>query len=184
MDRKIEFVYDSIHDIQSTVRAIDTKIATILVVIVIPLTSLGEIVGRIDTLWTNKNILFNWIIVILFGLFWILSFILASLAIAAIENPSKHVRDINNPSNIYYGEGLYKKDLRDVFLNRSNLKSIKNVDAHYADFPDNDEDIVKELVFEQMKLIYIRELKIIRFNYSLYATYIWFTFGLIIYFLS
>ena len=184
MDKKIEFIYDSIHDIQSTIRAVDTKVATLLIVISIPLTNIGKIVNHLENLLFKGYRIFGWILVVVFVLSWILSLVAAVRAITAIDDPLKHINNSSRFKGAYYGGKLYKMGFIDVFLNRDILKASKDVDGHYVDFPEQDIDIAKELIFEQMKLAYIRDIKICRFNFSIQATYLWFSFGLIIYFCS
>ena len=162
MDKKIEFIYDSIHDIQSTIRAVDTKVATLLIVISIPIANIGEIADYLENFLSKRCDVFGWTLVAVFA----------------------HVANSEQLKGVYYGSDLYKINILDIFFNRDVLKTSKSVDIYYEDFPGENIDIAKELIFEQMKLTYIRDIKIYRFNFSIRATYFWFTFGFIIYFIS
>lgn len=184
MDKKIEFIYDSIHDIQSTIRAIDTKIATLLIVTGIPLANLEKIINYLGKFLYKVAPVLGYTLIFFLVLSWILSFAAALRAISAIDNPLKHIINSERFKGVYYSGNLYKTGFLDVFFNRDVLKTSKNVDDHYQDFPEQDIDIVKELIFEQMKLAYIRDIKICRFNFSIKATYFWFVISLIIYFWS
>ncbi|MEZ8141908.1 hypothetical protein [Enterovibrio sp. FF113] len=55
------------------------------------------------------------------------------------------------------------------------MKDIANVAATY---PDTADGIELELSFEHMKLIYIRDIKLHRLNFSLAVSAIWFAVGL------
>lgn len=184
MDKKIEFIYDSIHDIQSTIRAIDTKVAALLVILSIPLTNVGTIINDLNKFLSKDYGVFKWILILTFAVSWVVSLIAAARAISAIDKPSNHVVNSKKLRNTYYGGGLYKMEFLDVFFNRDSLKAFKDVDSYYDDFPEQDLDIAKELIFEQMKLVYIRDIKICRFNFSIQATYLAFALGLTIYLVS
>lgn len=184
MDRKIEFLYDSIHDIQSTIRAIDTKVATLLLVLSIPLTNVETIVNHLDKFLSKGYGIFGWILVVIFAISWALSLIAAARAISAIDKPLNHIINSERFKNTYYGGGLYKMGFLDIFLNRDSLKASKDVNSYYRDFPEQDLDTAKELIFEQMKLVYIRDIKICRFNFSIQATYSGFALGLTMYLVS
>lgn len=184
MDRKIEFIYDSIHDIQSTIRAIDTKVAALLVVLSIPLTNVGTIVNDLSKFLSKDYGVFKWILVVVFAVSWVLSLIAAARAISAIDKPSIQIVNSKKFKNTYYGGELYKMEFLDIFFNRDSLKAFKDVDSYYDDFPEQDLDIAKGLIFEQMKLVYIRDIKICRFNFSIQATYLAFTLGLTMYLVS
>lgn len=91
-------------------------------------------------------------------------------SITAIDNPSNHIINASDFKGIYYSGYLFETNYSDIFLNREELKSSKDVLTHYADFSNDAEEIARELAFEQMKLIYIRDIKICRFNFSIVAT--------------
>lgn len=181
MTEKLQFIRDSILDIQSTIRVIDTKIAVLLVILLSPLSNLGSISTHIESFVTKFPDCFDWFIVLIFIISWVLSVIAAIRVISSIDNPASHIVNNDKYSGVFYSGGLYSAGILDVFFNRLILKASKDVDRHLTTFPDSDESIEKELVFEQMKLVYIRDLKLCRLSFSISATFIWLPVGLFIY---
>lgn len=184
MSDKLQFIRDSILDVQATIRVTDTKIAVLIVILLAPLSNLGRISAHID----NFIIKFpsNWelLIVLLFVVSWGAAIVAAIRVISAIDNPAAHIINNDLCSGSYYSGGLYTPGITDVFTNREILKASKDVDSHLLTFPNNIEEIEKELVFEQMKLVYIRDIKFCRLSFSIQATYIWMVLGMFIYIYS
>ncbi len=181
MDEKINFIKSSISDIQATIRAIDTKIGFALLIVLFPLTNLGKVQWHLINI-SNKNpkLLFTFLS-LLFCLLWLASLVGLIRAISAIDNPTKHIINNSKFSGTYYAGGVYTFGLSDVFSNRDVIKASIDVDSFFSKIPAEKGAIAKELSFEQLKLVYIRDIKIKRLNFSLFATYIWLTIGLLIY---
>lgn len=154
MKNKISFIKDSILDIQETIRAIDTKIAALLVILCVPFTMLGNISSHIEHIIKN-GYKYSIVIIIIFILSWAFSLVSIIRAVSAIDNPSNHIINSSSFKGIYYGKYLFTTSILDVFFNRDVLKASKDVLTHYADFSDNETEIAKELILEQMKLIYV-----------------------------
>jgi len=72
----------------------------------------------------------------------------------------------------------------DAIYNRKSLKTSIEFDEHYFNFPKRQEDIIRELVFEQMKLIYIRDIKFYRLRTIIHGIFAWLMAGTIIYIYS
>lgn len=184
MDKKLSFIYAAINDCQSTVRAIDTKLGALLTAILVP-------IGVIDKIWVVVKSFMSYqdhVIATIGGyLFFIIwGFIVLALirTLSAIDNPSAHIKGASNFSGVFYCGGQFNFSWLDVILNRKNVQSIDQVSVINARHPENPANIQKELVFEQMKLVYIRDIKLYRLKCSLYGAFIWALFGLTIYGLS
>lgn len=184
MDEKLQFIRDSILDTQTTIRSIDTKVAVLLVLLLAPLSNLGRISTHIENFIINFPSFWDWLIVVLFVAAWSIAIISAIRVISAIDNPSAHIVNNNLCIGIYYSGDLFKPGILDVFINRDVLKASKDIDKHLHAMPNDINIIERELVFEQMKLIYIRDIKLIRLSFSIHATYIWLPVGLFIYIYS
>jgi hypothetical protein len=187
-----EFLIASIADIQSTIRAIDTKLISILVILLIPITTVGKVALYIHHfLISNPPIYLHIIMVftlILFVLFWLLSLFAVLNGISSIDNPSEHLCDLNCSKGTFYNGGLYPVKLIDAFFNRKDLKSIVALNEQIIILPQNENDAVKELLLEQHKLAYIRDIKIIRqkvgFKLLIYFLLLGFFLWLICYLLT
>lgn len=178
MRSKVNFVSAAILDTQATIRAIDVKVAAILVGIIAPFASVNLIFKHLGHFGVQSP---RWIfmgLVVLFLLLWLLSLIALVRAIAAIDNPSQHIINTSNCKGSFYGGGLYDLSIFDVFLNRDIIKASKDPQSFIVQLPANETEIELELVFEQMKLAYIRDVKIHRLDWGLRFALLWLVFGM------
>ncbi len=184
MDNTVSFMRDSILDIQSTIRALDTKVAALLVVLLAPLSNLGKIINHVDNYLIKYPDNWHLVVVMFFAVSWALALIASIRVISAIDNPAGHIINADEYSGVYYSGGLFNPSIIDVFFNSSTLKASRDVESHLAIFPNDETSVKQELAFEQLKLVYIRDIKLVRFKFSLHAIYVWMTLGLFIYLLS
>ncbi|WP_319231936.1 hypothetical protein [Draconibacterium orientale] len=154
-EKQIEFLLASINDIQSTIRAFDNKIIAIIVVIILPLSQLKLLISIYSHLIIDY--LFIGILTLsVFVITWLLSLIFSILCILSIENPASKIVNDCNAKGIFYGAGLFKINYR-YLLFRKKLVSTKSISDYSKDFKLK--EIKKELVYEQMKLTFIRDVK-------------------------
>jgi hypothetical protein len=161
------FLYAAIADAQGTIRATDSKIGVLLVILIIPLTKFGAIYGKCSALLGGENKClaeFVAVLTFMFVCLWFLSFLAAMRAIIAIDDPSRHI-DGTKPTGIFYSGGLFDPKFLDALLNRPILAK-KQLQQQLAELPTSAEDINKELLFEHAKLVYIRAMKINRMKYA------------------
>ena len=184
MNDKISFLYASISDVQSTIRAIDTKIGILILFIFFPLTNITKVFTQTDNIININPSWYIYLTVMIFFFSWAASTIISIRAISAVDNPSDHIINSNEYSGVFYSGHLYEPEITDAIFNRIVLKATKDVTGHFNSIPDDINMIAKELTFEQMKLIYIRDIKLNRLKWSLNFTYIWLVFGLIVYLIS
>lgn len=164
---KITFLYAAIADAQNTIRAIDTKMGVLLVMLAIPLTKFGSIFGKCHALVTCQNKCvseFAPILIAIFAVLWFLSFWAAIRAMVGIDNPSRHIDGVK-PSGIFYSGDLFTPTFADAFLNRPILAK-KQLQQQLDNLPASADDIEKELTFEHAKLVYIRSMKMNRMKYA------------------
>ncbi|MEA4968086.1 MAG: hypothetical protein VB048_08240 [Bacteroidaceae bacterium] len=139
-ETKIDFVKTVISDTQDTIRAVDIKTEILLGILVLVMTG-------IFTCFYNK---FDCLI-LLTMFFWLISVVLALCVLYPFDNPCNGVKN-PNLKGLFYGISFMKKG------------KIDN-DALYSDIKELSEtDLLKELVFDFSKLIYIRDRKIKKFN--------------------
>jgi hypothetical protein len=110
-----------------------------------------------------------------FALSWLLAFIFAMRGIIGIDNPADHVPG-TIPNGVFYGGYLYNLSFFDTLFN-SNIQSAFKLGDHLARIPLDHETIKNELVFEQMKLIYIRTIKMARHKFAFFFGAIWIICG-------
>ena len=176
-DKQIEFLYNSISDSQEIIRAIDTKVSFLLVIIIIPLSSLGKIYQKCNMLYDSHTLWY--ILVIPFILFWLISGAALLKTLVGISNPRDHVFGLPQkpnkyyrPNGSFYGGYLFsfnpKKNFTGFLYNISHnfynhkIKSNHSIYTEIKKLPKDDDEIIKELVLEKIKITYIREIKILR----------------------
>ena len=181
-DKILAFLYASITDIQSSIRVNDTKAAVVIGILVIALSNTGKIYLNFsklhESLYCGPSQWQLWLLIILFLLTWLTSFIAAIRAVIAIHNPSSHVSATNHPSGTFYNGGLYDLGFGDAFVSR-NVTSKVNLENYTNKLPDSIEAIKQELVFEQMKLAYIRDTKAVRLKWAYIFVLVWLASGFI-----
>jgi hypothetical protein len=184
MENKIAFIAGAILDVQSTIRAIDVKIGALLVAVLTPFSNLGRICAHFQNISQNFNKPLTLLLLIMFFGVWVLSIVSLIRGLAAIDNPAKHIVNSNKYKGSFYGGNLYNFGFLDCLLNRSIIKANKDVSTFELDIPENKNKIETELVFEQMKLIYIRDAKLHRLKWGINFASIWFILGLFSYIVS
>lgn len=176
--RKSKFILNAILDTQATIRAIDVKIGYLLAALLVPFALLGRIwahLSNIHSILTNYHI--GDILAGTFLLLWIFSILCFIRALSAIDNPTDHINNSHRYKGIFYSGGLYKFGFLDSFLNRNFIKAHDEVPTFLSKIPNNTAEVLHELTLEQMKLIYIREIKLHRLKIGITAATFWFLFG-------
>lgn len=164
MDSKNAFIAKSIDDIQLTVRAIDVKIGALLAGIIVPFSSFGRIWAHFHHIRSVLPWEIGLILWAIFFLMWFCTIFILVRGLSAIDNPALHIVNAGKYTGSFYGGGLYTFGFLDAMLNRSIVKASKDVSTFSADLPNSKDEISDELVFEQLKLIYIRDIKLFRLN--------------------
>lgn len=181
MPSKLDFISAAISDTQATIRAIDVKIAALLVGVLAPLANTNRVFAHINHFCLQSP---RWIfmaIVVSFLLSWLLALAALVRAISAIDNPSDHIINTKKCKGTYYAGGLYTLNFTDAFFNRDIIKASKDPQSFAMELPSNDDEIEIELVFEQMKLVYIREAKLNRLKWGLHFSQIFLVLGIFIF---
>jgi uncharacterized membrane protein len=172
--RKLEFLYQSIGDIRSTIRALDTKVSFLLVVLFIPVNKLGRIYAKIRELLVSGNILVQIstaIIGVVFAVTWAVALWSALRTLMGIYNP-RHSIDGDRPEGCFFPANLFSFGLLDVLF-KGAARSNVQFSGYAKSIPGEEREIADQVVFEQMKLIYITMLKSKRCQLAYWATLFW-----------
>ena len=177
MSDKIEFLYKALDDIQGTIRAIDVKISFILAIVLAPLAVSPTIIDSIIILKGDC-----WFVVplILSLILWGTALYLCLKALSSVGNPADKVffGNLHKPSGLFFSGYLFAGTFnwKSLILNSSGLskETFEKQLGHYSSI-----DVEKELVFEQMKLCYIREIKMYRQFWIFRVVTVWGTLSLI-----
>lgn len=181
MRSRLDFVSAAILDIQATIRAIDVKVAALLVGVLAPLANVSRVFSHLDRFGSLSPEWFFVLLAFLFLLSWLLALITLVNAIGAIDNPAQHIINTDGCRGCFYAGGLYSLNIVDAFLNRDIIKASKDPYSFSATLPANENEMEVELVFEQMKLAYIRDVKRNRLNWGLHFSVIWLVLGITIF---
>ncbi len=183
MEPNSEFLLASIQDIQSTIRAIDYKVSASLAGLLAPFAVIGKIHNTFVVLVMRAQYMGS-ISAIIFCLLWALTLFFLLLAIAPIDNPAKHIDGNNKARGSFYGGGLFSINFCDSFFNRKGTQSTISLFDYSKTFTNDESELFTELVFEQMKLVYIRDKKMIRFRFALLSAIGWLVVGVAVYLLT
>jgi len=164
---KLEFLHSAIQDTQQNIRAIDFKIGALLAGCIVPFPQIREIFKFLtaNELWWQQALA-----TIILAI-WLLTVIILLLALSVIDSPSKHINDSTDQKGLYFNAGLFKFNLFNIFWRTDNF-SKKSVQDYKNEIEDTTLDISKELAFEHLKLIYIRDLKIFRLRHAVVLIFI------------
>lgn len=180
MHDRATFLAGSLADMQATIRAVDVKVAALIVCLLAPLQNIHRVFKHLIyfTEWAIR-----WpaiVVVVLFLLTWIAAFFALVRAIAATGNPAVHIRGAQNANGAFFLPAQFNFSRLHIFRNPRKLLSRESFYDVQNNLP-SDVDVEAALVFEQMKLAYIRDLKIFRLDWGLRLSLLWLVLGLLIY---
>lgn len=173
-ENRLQYLYASLSDLQSTIRAIDSKISYLLVILFLPLTKLGAIYSRIHELLTHGVLwlaILAGFLAVTFTLVWLIGFWCALRTIIAIDDPKQHI-DGDRPESSFYPGSLFSHGFWDI-MGVTKTRSAIQFSRHYASIPDDVGEIAKQLTLEQMKAMYIASLKLKRSVKAYQAAIAW-----------
>ncbi len=164
-----DFLYASITDAQGTIRSIDVRAGFLFVVLFLPLSMLDKIWVIYGFPARPSKVMTGWIVVDL--LIWALAIVALFNCVAAIDDPTRHIRGAAGKGS-FYGGDLFNLSSAHIFFNLA-TQSKRSVGEEKDTLPKNDNELETELVYEKIKLIYIRTIKIKRFTAAARLTVIW-----------
>lgn len=157
---RLGFLHQAIMDTQATTRALDVRIGFLLVILCLPVPIAEKLVDGIGRFPTYpvlvKGVIVGAIIL------WTLALYVSFLAVSAIDNPVDHIPD-QKPEGTFYGGDLFQVSLLDAFKTTSK-QSTRSVSSEILRIPAGEDEIAEELVFEKLKVTYIRDIKMKRFQ--------------------
>lgn len=180
MDGKTNFIYQAISDCQATIRAIDAKIGFLMVIIFIPLAGVKEIMSLYKSL--NPICLYIAPAMWLIALTWAATVLILFRALWSVKNPGKSVVGGEGLGS-FFNSADYKLGIIDCIFNFP-IKSKNSLAEAISKLPEDSERVVQELMYEKMKLEYIRDIKMRRCSVSVALILTWVGFGIAIYIFS
>lgn len=184
MDSASAFLDRAIEENQLTIRAIDIKVTALLAAILAPLAAISRVFAHLENFYCIWPQWPMFAVNMIFLLLWWLALVCLVLAIGAIDNPAIHIPQVKQYRGSFYAGGLFNLTWVDAILNRSNVMARKNPENYMAELPRTPDEIVNELVFEQMKLAYIRDIKLNRLKWAFRFAGGWLFLGICIFLVS
>lgn len=180
MHDRATFLAGSLADMQATIRAVDVKVAALIVCLLAPLQNVHRVFKHLShfTEWPIR-----WpamIVVVLFLLTWVIAFAALVRAIAAVGNPAAHIKGAQGANGAFFLPGQFAFSRLHAIRNPRALLSRDTLADVHSNLP-LDSDVEAVLVFEQMKLAYIRDLKLFRLDWGLRLSLLWLVLGILIY---
>jgi hypothetical protein len=197
-----DFLFHSISEIQNVIRAVDAKLGFLFTLILVPLSQFEKILKfcKVHLLACpgNDTRFFSAIFAVL-ACCWVLSLLLCILGIQAINNPSKRIRKKDGTAYLdcyflggqfYHKKGFYHggaahnnllQKTGDIFAVSNFAESRRYLEEYAKIITDEQCDIIKVLVSEQLKIAYIRDIKILRQTWALKLTGLWLFGGIALY---
>jgi len=168
MTDRAEFLYNSLNDIQGTIRAIDAKFFGIFAILLLPLTELEEISESFKFLYNvhpSLTLFFCGLLIIC----WALGIVVCLMGIYAIGNPKNRLKENKalTVKGLFYQPTLFNVTMLNQFFPWC-ITSKETLENLVKEFDVDDKAIFNELVFEQAKLVYIRDLKMSRQQLSIF----------------
>jgi len=166
MRSRLEFLASAVAEAQATIRALDVKLAALLVATLAPAPLLPSIALCFSGIYkTWSGIIVGSALIIFCGT-WALAVTCFAMALGAIHNPAAHVKNEKSYSGSLFSPGLYRFAPLDAIKNRKTVISELEPSEHLQRLPSREDEIESELSFEHLKLIYIRDLKIFRLRWG------------------
>lgn len=178
-EEKKEFLYQSIADVQATIRAIDVKIGFMFVVLFLPLSVLDQVFDVGQSIYCSSQ--FLTLVGAVVVLLWLLSVLVLFKGASAISSPASHVLGGEKLHSNFYEAGLFSLGFWDGLFNFP-VKSKKSLSQVVVDLPSDDDALLTELAFEKMKLVYVRDVKFYRLSKCILFSLLWLLGGIVVWF--
>jgi hypothetical protein len=174
----IEFLYQSISDAQQTIRAIDIKTGFIFLILFAPLPIAQEIYHHALADFHKSTC--GLIIVTASVLSWLLAATMQFITLAAVIDPKNKVLKATDVGGSFFSGGLFSFNFIEAFFG-SKMLSKNTLDEQIALLPKDDDELIRELTFERMKLSFIVTMKATRSRFAILFTTIWMVAAIILY---
>ena len=183
IEHKFEFLYASIEDARDTIRAIDQKVNFLFVGLAIPLSGFSKILGHVKSFYglpVLHQIPFHPVQSITIAallITWSASFFLTLKALASSEDPSAHIPNDSGATGVFYSAKLFEPRFLDLFRVRKDFSSKWTLAHNLKRFNLSTNRLLEELIYEHMKLVYLRDLKRRRQITAYRLFFIWVVLG-------
>lgn len=180
-DKVFGFLDRAIEEGQLTIRALDVKLGALIAAVLAPLAAISRVFAHIESfyhLWPHWPL---FLVNSVFLALWLLALTSFAMAIGAIDNPAIHIPNAKLYKGSFYGGDQYALSWVDAFLNRGVVVAKSDPAVFRKELPSTEEEFANELVFEHMKLMYIRDVKLHRLKWGFRFAVMWLILGICIF---
>jgi hypothetical protein len=173
------FLYQSISDIQGTIRQLDLKANAVLVFLTLLLTVTNHIGSAIASILGSHAWLGYFFAATIPGL-WLIAICCCYTALNAVFDPAGKIdHDLGQVSGVFFGARQFRFNNIGVLLLAAFPKTKPSLEQFTKRLPSSETGLHGELAFEQLKLFYIRDVKAIRLRVALGAAFLCLLFSAI-----
>lgn len=162
-DSVIRFLLGAVADMQTTIRAVDTKVGILLAALTLPLRFAGDAVAHAHALHGFLRI--GDLAGLLGGLAYAGAAVMALRTLVGVLSPAGAVPGVTR-YNTFYAPKLYDLRPLDAFLDRGSHTPRMSLQQFVAAVPGSEHSVVEDLSAEIMALAYIRDIKLKRQTYT------------------
>ena len=158
---RVNFLNASIQNTQAIIQATDVKLNILIAILLLPLTRMDQVVSYLSQHRPVSGLGLAVVVAIavLLAGAWLLALFTTLRGLVAIRDAAAHIRGQRPPQ---VKGCFYNADLFPHTRFRGVGDSIRTIDEQVRGFPNDLDSLLKELAWEQMKLTYIREVKMRR----------------------
>jgi hypothetical protein len=171
------FLINAINDTQNVIRAVDTKIQILFALLAIPTLNIGEIIPAAKALWNAScySIPKQSLVIAFYGL-WIIAVYIAFKCLSGIGSPIGHIKGDKSLTGVFYLGDEFTFSWKNCFRN-GRVISKNSIDEILKKLPKSKKEVLDELMFELIKVVYIRDLKLFRQRWVFRISLTWIILG-------
>ena len=158
---RTDLLYNSIEDLEGTIRAVDSKISYLLVVLFLPVTQFSLVRSGIRSIFARSlaTEIVSLSLAALAAMLWAASAYFSARALMPADAPDV-LGDEHETMSCFYPRHLFNLSARVVVLGGG--KCERALSDHVDSLPEEEDQLVRALSCEQIKLMYIASLKSMR----------------------
>jgi hypothetical protein len=179
------FLYQSISDVQGTIRQLDLKANAVLVFLTLLLTVTNHIGSAIDSALNSNHRWLGYCFAVAIPVLWFFAISCCYTALNAVFNPAGKIDNRGGQTRgVFFGAREFKFNTLSVLLGKASPRARPSLEAFIEKLPVGETAIHRELAFEQLKLFYIRDVKAIRLRFALGSAFLCLLLSVVVWLLA
>jgi hypothetical protein len=178
------YLYQSIVDVQGTIRQLDLKANAILVFLTLLLTVTNHLGSAVSCVLNSHPWWIGGVFAIGIPATWFIAIFFCYRVLTAVLNPSEKISGAERPPGTFFGASQFKFNTITALFWKGFPKIKPALEGFYRELPASNSAVSKELAFEQLKLFYIRDIKALRLRFAFQAAFCCLTLSAIVWLLA